>query len=91
MSARALGYVAFLERVLRVRPTPAQRVLCLVAFDGVEPGSLEGADRELARQLFGDVETIPAEARHVIALVCVARGGKSYLFCGLRLLHLALR
>ena len=87
---RALGYVPFLSRVLRVTPTPAQRVFCLVAYDGVEPGALDGEERDLARKLFGDVDAIPPEGRHVIAAVCGARGGKSYLFCGLRLLHLAL-
>lgn len=70
--------------------TPAQRVLALVAFDGLEPGQLIGADREIGRQLFGDVDVIPAGARHVLVAVCGARAGKSYVFGALRLLHLAL-
>jgi hypothetical protein len=74
---------------LNVELTPAQRVLCLVAFDGVEPRDLEGEDRELARELFGDVDVLPPIARMVLAVVAGARGGKTYLGA-LRLVHLAI-
>jgi hypothetical protein len=73
-----------------VKLTRAQRVLCAVAFDGAEPGAFSGEDRDVARQLFGDIETIPLEARHVLTAVCGARGGKSYVLIALRMLHLAL-
>ncbi len=77
---RATGFV----------PTPAQNVFVRVAFDGEEPGSLRGTDRELARQLFGcDVETIPRDARDVVCLVKGARIGGSRM-AGIRLAHLAL-
>lgn len=88
--SRPVPFVPFVEQVLRVTLTPAQRVLCLVAYDGKEPGELQGEEREVARRLFGDVERIPAEARHVIVIVAGARGGKSYILCALRLLYLAL-
>jgi hypothetical protein len=84
-----MSFTQFCATVLGVTLTPAQRVLCAVAFDGVEPVSLKGADREIARKLFGDVDQIPPEARHVLVAVCGARGGKTYL-CALRLLYLAL-
>lgn len=73
-----------------VKLTPGQRVLCAVAFDGVEPRDLKGADRDLARLIFGSIDTLPPEARHVVVAVCGARAGKSRLLCALRLLHLAL-
>jgi hypothetical protein len=76
-------------RLVGVRLTPAQRVLVLVAFDGVEPRDLSGTERELARQLFGDVETISSIARAVVAIVAGARSGKTYLGA-LRILHLSL-
>lgn len=79
-----LGFV----KMLRVKLTPAQRVLCAVAFDGAEPRDLVGAEREIARKLFGDIETIPAIARAVVALVAGRGGGKTYV-AALRLLHLA--
>ncbi len=84
------GFVPFAERTLRVTLTPGQRVLALVAFDGVQPEQLEGRDRELAHEIFGDVDVVPAEARHVLAALCGARAGKSYILGALRLLHLAL-
>lgn len=87
---RAVAFTKFVLEVLKVQLTSAQRVLCLVAFDGAEPGALASDDRELARKIFGDVETIPAEARHVLVAVCGARSGKSYVLCALRLLYLAL-
>jgi hypothetical protein len=88
--SKPLPFTAFVRDVLRVRLTPGQRVLCLVAYDGVGPRQLEGEDRELARRIFGDVEVVPEDARQVFVAVCGARGGKSYILCGLRLLHLAL-
>ena len=86
----SLGFVAFVESILRVRLTPGQRALARVAFDGAEPGALTGAEREMGRRLFGPIETIPPEARHVVVAVCGARAGKSYVLGALRLLHLAL-
>jgi len=83
-------YVAFVERVLGVTLTPAQKVLAAVAFDRVEPRDLEGSDRDLARRLFGDVDTVPPEARAVLVAVCGARGGKSYLLGALYSLWRAL-
>jgi hypothetical protein len=82
-------FVAF-ARSLGVRLTAGQRVLALVAFDGVEPGSLRGKERELARELFGDVDTIPREARAVLCGVIGARSGKSFIFEGLYSLWRAL-
>lgn len=70
--------------------TAGQRVATLIAYDGLEPRDLEGADRELARRIFGDVDVIPPDARAVFVAVCGARGGKTYVLGALRLLHLAL-
>jgi hypothetical protein len=86
----ALPFVAFVEQVLRVELTPAQRVLALVAFDGIEPEDLEGEDRELAARLFGPVDSFPPEARSVLVAVCGARSGKSYLLGALYSLWRAL-
>jgi hypothetical protein len=82
---------SFLDFVswLSVALTDAQRVLAAVAFDGAQPRDMTGADRELARQLFGDVDTIPPEARTVLVAVCGARAGKTYVLVALRMLHLA--
>lgn len=90
LNPRPLPFTRFCADVLHVALTPGQRVLALVAYDGLEPAELEGEDRELARAIFGDVDTIPPEARSVVVAVVGARGGKSYVLCGLRLLHLAL-
>jgi hypothetical protein len=88
---RAFGtFSHFVETFARVALTIAQRVLCLVAYDGLEPRDLVGEERDVARMLFGDVDVIPASARHVLVVVAGARGGKSYVICALRLLYLAL-
>lgn len=91
MTASAfVAFVPFVEQVLGVVFTPAQRVLALVVFDGLDPVDLPSEEeRAIARLLFGDVEKIPALARAVLVAVCGARGGKTYL-AALRLLHLAL-
>lgn len=86
----AQPFTEFARDVFGVQLTNGQRVLCAVAFDGVEPRDLQGDDRDLARAIFGDVDTIPSTARSVLCAVCGARGGKTYLLGALRLLHLAL-
>lgn len=67
-----------------------QRVAALVAYDGLDPCDLIGEERETARELFGDVETIAPAARRIFAAVAGARGGKTYALVALRMLHLAL-
>lgn len=57
--------------------TPAQRVLTSVCFDHAQPCDLRGDDRDLARVLFGQVDTIPPIAREVIAWKKGARIGGS--------------
>jgi hypothetical protein len=84
------AFVPFVENTLVVRLSPAQRVVALVAFDRVEPVDLDGEERELARQLFGDIETVPPEARHVLVLLKGARVGGTYVFGALYSLWRAL-
>lgn len=67
--------------------TPAQRVLASVCFDRVEPADLRGDEREIARQLFGPIETIPPIVRPVIALKKGARVGGT-LMCSMQLYRL---
>jgi hypothetical protein len=74
---------------LGIRFTPAQRVLCAVAFDGVQPSALKGEDRRIFRLLFGDLKTISPGVLGVVVLVAGARSGKSWI-SALRLLHLSL-
>lgn len=69
---------------------PGQRVVALVAYGGVDPQDLPDDERELARQLFGDIDEIPDGVREVINIAAGARAGKSYVLAALRLLHLAL-
>nr|HMR07997.1 hypothetical protein [Polyangiaceae bacterium] len=59
------------------------------AFDGVDPADLPEAERAVARQLFGDVDRHPSEARSVLALLKGARVGGTWL-CSLWLLYRAL-
>lgn len=88
-TAKQIDFCAFCTDVIGIKLSEAQWVLCRVAFDGVEPCDLAPQHREIARELFGDIERIPQIARAVIAALIGARAGKSYL-CSLRLLHLAL-
>jgi len=82
-------FLQFLRGVLGVTSlTEPQRVFVRVVFDGIDPARLTGRDRDLARQLFGDVETIPPEARAVLAMLKGARVGGTWL-CSLWLLYRA--
>jgi hypothetical protein len=80
------SFAAFCTDTLGLRLSRGQRVLALVAYDGVDPIDLPEEDRATARQLFGDVDRVPEGARTTIVEVCGGRGGKSYLGA-LRLVH----
>jgi len=85
-----IGFVDWCRDVLHVEFSPAQRVLWLVAIDGVQPRDLEGEDRDLAAELFGsEVGEVPADARTVLALLKGARVGGTWGFA-LYLLYRAL-
>jgi hypothetical protein len=71
-----LAFCAWLGVVL----TAGQSELARVAFDGLEP-----VDAGLAQRLFG--EGVPLGRRAVVAAVCGARAGKSYVLVALRLVH----
>lgn len=85
-----MTFAAFLRDILGVwqRLTRPQRVWVLVSIDGVDPADLTGADRDIARRLFGDAERVPPEARHVVAMLKGARVGGTWL-CALYLLFRA--
>lgn len=67
---------------LEVTLTPGQTELARVAFDGGSPVGVANAP-----SLFGGITEVPVGARGVVAAVCGARGGKSYVLVALRLLH----
>lgn len=75
-------FVDFVD-ALAVELTPAQRVLALVAFDGLEPHQLEPSDRAIAAKLFGPIDTIAPQARGVLVIVKGARVGGTYVFAAL--------
>ena len=64
-----------------------QKVLCAIAFDGREPGDFTGDAGTIATQLFGGVAKLEPSARGVLAAVCGARAGKTYLLVALRLVY----
>lgn len=66
-----------------------QVVACKVAFDGVQPCDLVGEEREIARAMFGDLDTIAPELLDILVFVFGARGGKTRLGSA-HLLYLAL-
>lgn len=75
----AWSFLEFCD-VLGLQLSPGQRVVVRVAFDGAEPCEVPAGEREIARKIFGDVDTIPPMARAVFAAICGARGGKSRVF-----------
>ncbi len=81
-----VGFCAWLNVTL----TPGQLALVSVAYDGLEPRDLPPEGRELAKLIFGDVDVIPPAARAVVAAVCGARSGKSYVLIALRMVYGAL-
>jgi hypothetical protein len=82
-SVQAIAFVPFARNVLHLDLSPAWRVLLLIAIDGVQPRELEGEDREIARQLFGDIEEVSEAARRVLVWRLGRASGKTTLAAAL--------
>ncbi len=74
-----MTFTEFCQAELGLVLTAGQRVLSKIAFDGLEPQDLVGADRDLARVLFGEVDTVPPAARRVLVLLLGRISGKTLL------------
>ncbi len=86
MSRRArIPFVRFVLEVLQLPLTPPWRVLLAVCIDGVQPGALEGDEREMARKLFGDVDEIDPRLRRVIVWRLGRASGKTTIAAALAL------
>jgi hypothetical protein len=74
-----MKFTEFARVELGLTLTNGQRVLSLVAFDGLEPRDLDPADREIARVFFGDVDEVPPLARRILVLLLGRLSGKTLL------------
>lgn len=72
------GFVQFLTNLGRTL-SPAQRVLCLVCFDGWQPEQFDDEDRALFKVMFGDIYHVPPEMLRWLTWVIGGRSGKSWL------------
>jgi hypothetical protein len=78
-------FLEFADLVSADPLSPAQRVLCKIAFEGKEPRELEGEEWEIAQRLLKPagqkepVEVVPKNARPVLTLVKGARIGGTYM------------
>jgi hypothetical protein len=79
----ALPFVQFTLEVLRLELSTPWRVLLKVAVDGVQPSQLEGEEREVARVLFGNVDTIPESARRKLVWRLGRGSGKTTIAAAL--------
>jgi hypothetical protein len=78
----------FFARVLRLRLTIGQTAFVAVAIDGVLPRDLEGAVRDAALELFGDIVEIPSLARRTVVAAMGRDSGKTQLAAGVALYKL---
>lgn len=80
---RRQPFVGFCTEVLGLELTPAWRALLTVTIDGVQPRALRGKDREIARELFGDVDEIDPRVRRVLVWRLGRASGKSTIAAAL--------
>jgi hypothetical protein len=76
---RVIEFWQFCEKVLQLKLTPGQRVVAKVAFGDYDPCDLEGLERDLALQMFGGLERVPASAKRFVCLRLGRGSGKTTL------------
>lgn len=86
MAKVAIRFTAFCRKVLLFPLTKGQTAFCRVCFDGDDPIDIEDPElREIALQMFGGVERIPARARRRIVERCGRNSGKTRIAAALGL------
>lgn len=75
----AIPFYRFCEEVLDLTLSPGQRVIAKVAFGDLNPCDLEGDEREIALELFGNVEVVSAKARRFVVMRLGRGSGKTTL------------
>ena len=74
-----IPFFQFCETILKLKLTTGQRVVAKVAFGDFNPCDLEGEEREIALQLFGGLETVPASAKRFVCMRLGRGSGKTTL------------
>ena len=72
-----ITFVRFCTEMLHLELTAPWRVLLAVTIDGVQPSRLEGEEREIALQLFGDVDDVDPALRRVLVWRLGRASGKT--------------
>lgn len=72
-----IPFYQFCETVLHLTLTLGQRVVAKVAFGDSNPCDLDGEEREIALQLFGGLETVPAKAKRFVCMRLGRGSGKT--------------
>lgn len=72
-----LPFWLFCGKVLGLNLTPGQCVIAKIAFGNYDPADLEGEEREIALEMFGGLERVPASARRYIVLRLGRGSGKT--------------
>jgi hypothetical protein len=88
-TASTTSFLHFVEAMLGIKLSPGQRILWAVLSGAAQPESFEGEDREIARQLFGDVDRIPRKLLSTVSLVKGRRIGATRVIAA-RLIYLGL-
>src|SRR6187401_529021 len=74
-----IPFYQFCEVVLKLKLTTGQRVICKVAFGEYDPEDLEGDERDIALQLFGGLQNVPAKAKRFVCMRLGRGSGKTTL------------
>lgn len=77
--AAIIPFHEFCERVLHLELTTGQRVIAKVAFGNLQPGDLEGDERELALELFGGLLHVSPKAKRFVVMRLGRGSGKTTL------------
>lgn len=77
--ASVIPFYEFCEKVLGLELTLGQRVIAKVAFGDLQPGDLEGDEREIALELFGGVLHVSPKAKRFVVMRLGRGSGKTTL------------
>jgi len=77
VSRAVIPFFEFCETVLHLELTTGQRVVAKIAFGDMNPSDLVGVERDLALELFGGLETVPAKAKRFVCMRLGRGSGKT--------------